>query len=189
MNAIPRKLALAQAVAFALLLSGCGGEEKRPCANPADPGCPVSPSPPPTQGTPVVIDAGEGGLPALVALFRTRTTAETGSFEIIVDWTFATNDVDIFLARGNCEFEQFVANACSIAASATSTSTKPERLTLSNQPAGAYTMIVPNFGPGDESISYQWIFTPGTSAGSASRSAAVVPLDKFKGLRRGIAGQ
>jgi hypothetical protein len=50
MSTIRRKLALAQTVALALLLGGCGGGggEKPPCDNPAAPGCPVSPpaSPP-----------------------------------------------------------------------------------------------------------------------------------------------
>jgi hypothetical protein len=186
MNAIRRNLALATAVAVALLLGGCGGESGGCANNPTGPGCQPSPSPSPVvTRNPVVIDAGEGSLPVLVALFRTLATTETGSLDVVVDWTFATNDVDIFLARGDCSFDQFVAGGCTIAAAATSTTTKPERVRLANQPAGTYTLIVPNFGPGDESISYQVIFTPGTTAASASGGASVT-LEKVTGLHRGI---
>jgi hypothetical protein len=71
-----------------------------------------------------------------------------------------------------------------MAASATGTTTKPERLRLLNQPAGTYTLIVANFGPGDESISYQVIFTPGTSAASASRGSVAAPAAKIGRLVR-----
>jgi hypothetical protein len=186
MNTIRRKLALAWAVVVALLLGGCGGEGN-PCENPAAPGCGASPSPSPVARDSIVIDGGNGGLPAFVALFRSLATTETGSFEVVVDWTFPTNDIDIVLARGDCSFDQFVNGGCAIAAAETSTTAKPERLRLLNQPAGTYTLIVPNYGPEDESISYQVIFTPGTSAAAASQGPAVVPLDKMGALRRGIA--
>ena len=186
MNAIRRKLALAQAVALALVLGGCGGDD---CSDhPTSPDCGPSPSPSPVQTVddPVVIDAGEGGLPAFVALGRPLVTDKTGTFEVVVDWTFPTNDIDIFLARGDCAFEQFVGGGCNYAATATSPNTKPERVRLLNQPAGRYTLIIPNFGPEDESISYQVIFTGGTSAAAASRGSVDVPADKIGKLVRGI---
>ncbi len=101
-----------------------------------------------------------------------------------MDWTFAANDVDIFIARGNCSFDQFVTEQCAIATSATSTTTKPERARLANQPAGTYTVVVANFGPGDESIAYQVVFTPGTSASSSADSPASGRIAKStRGLR------
>jgi hypothetical protein len=187
MNAIRRKLALATSLALALLLGACGGGDNVNCSqNPTGPGCVQASPSPPIQRPPFVLDGGEGSLPAFVALFRTLPITETGSFEVIVDWTFATNDIDIFLARGDCSFDQFVGGGCNYAATATSPTTKPERLRLANQPAGTYTLIVPNFGPADESISYQVIFTPGTSATSASRGSVDVPMDKVGRLVRGI---
>ena len=177
MKTTRRLFASATAVALALLLGACGSDPVTP---------PTPPPPSPTPRPPVVIDAGEGSLPAFVVLLRPLTTTETGSFEIIVDWTFATNDIDILLARGDCSFDQFVGGGCNYAATATSPTTKPERLTLANQPAGTYTLIVPNFGPEDESISYQVIFTPGTSAAAASNRSVVVSPEKVRQLRRGI---
>lgn len=50
MNAILRKLALAQTVFLALLLGGCGGGDNT-CANPAAPDCTPRPSPSPVVTT------------------------------------------------------------------------------------------------------------------------------------------
>ena len=134
----------------------------------------------------VVLDKGEGQLPAQVALFRLLATTETGAFDATVDWTFAANDIDVFLARGTCTFEQFVDDKCTVAAMTTSTTAKPEKLRLANQPAGTYTLVVANFGPGDESIAYQVVFTPGTAAAAASRDSTGGGLDKARRLLRGI---
>ena len=101
-----------------------------------------------------------------------------------MDWTLAANDVDIFIARGNCSFDQFVTEQCTIAAEAISTTAKPERARLANQPAGTYTVVIANFGPGDESIAYQVVFTPGTSAASSGVSPTSGGIAKpTRGLR------
>lgn len=50
MSVIRRKLALAQTVALALLLGGCGGGDNT-CANPAAPDCTTRPSPSPVVTT------------------------------------------------------------------------------------------------------------------------------------------
>lgn len=160
------------------LLSACGSD------GPTTP--PVTTPPSPTPRPPVVLDKGEGQLPALVALVRPLATTETGAFDVTVDWTFAANDIDVALARGNCTFEQLVDDQCTISAETTSDTAKPEKLRLANQPAGTYTLVVPNFGPGDESIAYQVVFTPGTAAAAASRDSAGGRLDKGKRLLRGI---
>lgn len=168
------------AAALAASLSACGGS-----GGPTDTGTPPPP-PPPTPRPAVVLDKGEGQLAAQVALFRALATTETGAFDVKVDWTFAANDVDVFLARGTCSFDQFVAEQCTISAMATSTTTKPETVRLANQPSGTYTLVVANFGPGDESIAYQVVFTPGTAAASASQPTAEGRTDKVTQLRRGI---
>jgi hypothetical protein len=168
-----RILTLGLGLGIVLALGSCGSDDGPNCtANPTAAGCPPPPTTVPPQRPPVVLDSGSGSLPLLNALFRPLATTETGSLEVTVDWTFAANDVDIFIARGNCSFNQFVTEQCAIAASATSTTTKPERARLANQPAGTYTVIVANFGPGDESIAYQVVFTPGTSSSSSADSAS-----------------
>jgi hypothetical protein len=67
MNVIRRKLTLAGALALALLLGGCGGSDRNPCANPAAPGCSASPviSPSPVtqtspSPTPAALDVSGG---------------------------------------------------------------------------------------------------------------------------------
>ena len=179
MHAIRRTLTLTTGLALAVMLGACGGSDG--VTTPASPT-----PPPPTPRPPVVLDRGEGQLPALVALFRPLGTTETGAFDVTVDWTFATNDIDFFLARGNCSFAQFIADQCAFAASSTSTTAKPERVRLANQPAGTYTLVVANFGPDDESIAYQVVFTPGTAAASASHAVSEARVHKAMRLVRGI---
>ena len=76
------------------------------------------------------------------------------------DWTFATNDVDVAIARGDCTFDQFEAAQCEILAMTISTTTKPERASVPSAAVGTYTLFVANFGPTAESISYQIVLTP-----------------------------
>jgi hypothetical protein len=104
------------------------------------------------------------------------TTTEVGTIEATVDWTYATNDVDVFLARGTCPEIEFIPELCRIVASAASATAKPERLRAPNQPAATYTLIVVNCGREDESIAYQVLFTNGSSA--ASPSAFVLPCSR-----------
>lgn len=53
-----------------------------------------------------------------------------------------------------------------------SATTKPQKLSAPNQPAATYTLIIVNFGPEDESIAYQVLFTNGASMASASEGEA-----------------
>jgi hypothetical protein len=86
------------------------------------------------------------------------STSGAGTLEVNVDWTFASNDVDFVIMRGNCSFNQFYAEQCQEVASAEGT-TKPERLTLSNFAAGGYTLFVVNLGLSAESGNYQIYLT------------------------------
>jgi hypothetical protein len=186
MTKFRRILTLGLGLGIVLALGSCGGGSDGPncAANPTAPGCTPPPTTLPPPRPPVVLDSGSGSLPLFTALFRPLATTETGSLEVTVDWTFAANDVDIAITRGNCSFDQFVTDQCAIAASATSTTTKPERARLANQPAGTYTVVIANFGPGDESIAYQVVFTPGTSAASSAESPASGRIAKpTRGLR------
>ena len=82
-----------------------------------------------------------------------------GDIEAIVNWTFPTNDLDIGIARGSCTCALLSMNACTEIASSESTTAKPERVTALNQPAGAYTLVIANFGARSDSGSYQVILT------------------------------
>ena len=164
-------------------LSACGG-------NPAGPsGGGPTPTPPPTPPPPVVVIQQQGF--ALQVEFLGRrpfTTTRAGALEAIADWTFATNDVDVAITRGDCSFDQFEAAQCEILAMTISTTTKPERANVQSAAVGTYTLFVANFGPTAESISYQVVLTPSaTGSGSfeAAGSAANGSPFPFKARPRG----
>jgi hypothetical protein len=87
-------------------------------------------------------------------------TNVTGDLEVTVDWTSGNNDVDIAIVRGNCTPQQGLANACGVPlAESTSTTAKPERATARGVAAGAYTLLIANWGPGQESGTLQVFLT------------------------------
>ena len=134
-------------------------------------GVTTSSTPPPTPPPPVVVAQGQGF--PLTAGFTGRvpfTTTRTGLLEATVDWTFAANDVDVLLARGDCSFEQLEAAQCPILAFSISTTAKPERIRFDGAAAGPYTLFVENTGATNESVSFQVVLTP-----SATASAAGLP--------------
>ena len=184
MNAIRRILTLAAGLALLLILGACGSGDAGGCAaNPTGPNCRPSPSPSPTPRPPVIVSSGSGELPAFFVYLDDVATTESGSFDITVDWTFPTNDVDVALIRGICSFEQLVADQCLFIDMTTSVTRKPEQLHIPNQPPGQYTLLIANFGPGDESIAYQAVFTPGAGLASPTRAAALARPDKILRLR------
>jgi hypothetical protein len=75
---------------------------------------------------------------------------QAGALEIIADWTFASNDIDIILYSGTCNFQLLTTVGCTSVASATSSTQKPERLNVNINP-GNYTVGITNFGRTDES--------------------------------------
>jgi hypothetical protein len=143
------------------LLPACGSD-----SSPTPPSTtPPTTLPPPTQ---TVVASGSGALPVLTAGFVPFTTATAGHIDVTVDWTFATNDVDVYLVRGECTFEEFVSLLCSIVSFSESTTAKPERLSYSGATAGVYHLVVANFGPADESVAFQVVLTSGPGVFSAS---------------------
>lgn len=70
------------------------------------------------------------------------TTGATGTLEVIADWTFASNDIDIQVSRPPCVFATFYADACSKVGEAVSFTQKPERLTVANVAAGNYVLYI-----------------------------------------------
>jgi hypothetical protein len=115
------------------------------------------------------------------------TTARTGNLEATVDWTFAANDIDVLMTRGDCSFEQAEAGQCTVLVFSLSTTAKPERIRVESAAAGAYTLFVENTGPGDESVSFQVVLTPTTAAGlppsASSRTEQAMPLGQKRPSR------
>lgn len=89
------------------------------------------------------------------------TTATGGSLEIAADWTSAADNVQLVLFRGNCTLEDATQNACDpnqIAAARTLV--KPQQLVAPGLPPGAYTIMVIDAGPNDESGTMTAKLTP-----------------------------
>jgi hypothetical protein len=141
-----------------LLLGACGS------SSPTAPSAPPTPAPAPPA--PIVLAQGAGSLGAKVAFFRPLAIIKSGTLDLVVDWTFASNTVIVAVAKGECTLDQLQADKCTLLV-ATEDSAKPQRL-HSTASAGDYTLIIGNIGPQDESISFQAILTPVAGASSVS---------------------
>ena len=165
--------------AFAASLAACGGSSP---STPTPTPTPV-PTPPPPQ---VLVQGGD----TLEAEFTGRlpfTTTRAGMLEATVDWTYATNDLDVALVQGDCSFEQAAAAQCTVLAISESTTAKPEKITANSAAAGTYTLFIENTGPGDESISFQVVLTPSATGAApptaSSRGAQGFPLGQKRPSR------
>jgi hypothetical protein len=154
------------ALAAVAMLPACGSDS-----------APTPPSTtPPTTLPPVtqaVVASGSGALPALNAAGIAFNTSTSGRLDATVEWTFASNDVDVYLVRGACSFEEFVNLLCNIVSFSESTTAKPERISFQGAPPDAYVLVIANYGPADESVAFQVVLTSGPGVSSAPvRSAA-----------------
>jgi len=150
------KLRPVAAVLFAVaLFPACGGSSNSPTPLPS-----AAPTPPPTVQT--VVASGTGSVPARVLVLVPFATAAAGTLDVTVDWTFASNDVHIYLMTGSCaSVDQFNARQCTVAVFSESALLKPERISIAGATAGGYTLGIGNVGPGDESVSFQVVLTTG----------------------------
>jgi hypothetical protein len=181
----PRCHSLA-AVCVALMLVGlsaCGGGT--PLTGPSP-----SPTPAPAPVTTLVHDD-SFAVGTKVAVPDTFTTTSTGTLDVTVDWTFASNDIDIFIARGTepCTLQTFNDRTCGFIATEESTTMKPERLTIPNVAAGSYTLYVANFGSTNESVACHILLTTASAASvrSVSTGAAIAKGRVSRILERGAA--
>jgi hypothetical protein len=169
--------------AAALVLPSCGSD--KPCSsNPTGPGCVASPTPPPPPAQVTrVVSQGSDTLESETLGAVVFTTTTSGTVGVEVNWTFATNDVDIYLTRGHdpCTEETFNNRSCGFIATEESPSLKPERLTVPNLAAGTYTLYVANFGDTDESVAWQVTLTSASASSTSSATTATVPRSAAKG--------
>jgi len=98
------------------------------------------------------------GFPMDVAV-AALTVSNTGTLEIVADWTFASSDIDIWFINGACTAAQAARRTCTVAAATTSVTAKPERLTITGVAAGSYTVGFANFTNANESGNYQVFLT------------------------------
>ena len=85
--------------------------------------------------------------------------AEGGHLEVIADWTSPANDIDVFLYFGTCAAEQARRNECGIANRTSSTTSKPERLSVIGVPPGRFSVGFANFGPTAETGTFEVFLT------------------------------
>ena len=151
---VPTALTCALALGCALVLPGCGGSSGG-STSPT-----TTPTPRPTVRN-VVLQSSFSGLEPFdtseMLWFDAFITNATGDVDITVDWTFASNDVDVFLARGTVAQAQSPAcqedrPECPLELVAqVTTLSKPEVLRISGLAAGSYLVVVVNFGTTNES--------------------------------------
>jgi hypothetical protein len=138
--------------ALAAALSGCGGSGNSPTA--------PTPSATPIPTVRTEVAAGSASVPARVLALVPFTINAAGTLDATVDWTFATNDVHVYLITGSCtSVEQFNGRQCFVGAFSESTLLKPERVTFAGVQPGTYTLGIGNVGPGDESVSFEVVLT------------------------------
>ncbi len=177
-STVRRVTAFAFGLTLVLALGACGGG-----GSPSGPSTPP-PTPQPTPTPPVVVSQGGGPLEVDFVARVPFTTSQSGTLDITLDWTFATNDLDVFLLRGTCSFDDFFDEVCPTLAFSVSTTAKPEKIRFAGAAAGAYTLFVGNIGPADESASYQVVLSPGAAA-SAQRPSQPLPekARRYRGRR------
>jgi hypothetical protein len=156
MNETRARRALARALSLASMLGGCGGPA---CAtSPASPECHTFSSPPPFGKT-LIAAAGFSGLaPHMLASVPFRIPTP-GVLDATVDWTFTTDNVDVYIGYGSCTVDQFNNGTCHVVAFSESASAKPERVGVSELGPGYYSLFIGNRGPDEESVSYQIFLT------------------------------
>lgn len=177
MRKAKRMVSLLPAGALCLGLIACGSD------GPSSPTVATTPAPPPAPVQAVVAQGSISGLePLFVTIRPPFSTSATGTIDVTVDWTFPANDVDVYLARGACSFEQLVADQCIMAGFSESLTAKPEKVSVPNAAAGTYTLVIANWGPGTESLSYQVTLTAVPGAQSQQGEAMRVRPSRNRGL-------
>jgi hypothetical protein len=85
--------------------------------------------------------------------------SSAGELEVSADWGSSSNDIDVGILNGSCSIAQMVARQCPDPFASSSTRKRPETLRTNVSP-GEYTLLLVNFGPGAEKVSYKVYLTP-----------------------------
>lgn len=137
------RVVLALAAAAAPFLHGCGASSILPSTSTS--------THTPTRS--VVLQTGwelaAGRFNGYEATFSGGTVSAT--VDVTVQWTYAANDVDVFVTTAACSADAFAAGGCSYVAKADGTAAKPEHLSFALTASGTYRVYVANFGPDQES--------------------------------------
>lgn len=138
-------------LALALVLPACGGGGG---GSPTGP--PTGPPPPEViEEASLAFGVVTNSQPTLGIGGGVYQFSAGGRVDISVDWTSPSNDVDVYFYRGTCAPLDGFNDRCEILGKADSTNSKPERLSVPNVAAGTYTMLIYNYGPGSDTVSYR----------------------------------
>ena len=139
-----------------LALPGCGGSDKvttqpTPTPTPAPVRSLV------TKGT-VTISGPDDKFTYFQTI--TFTTPSPGTLEVIVDWTYPTNTLWMFVSSGVCTAQQFqscpgAGCECPFLVSSQTSTPKPRVLNIPNTTAGSRSLFIWNRGPREESVDFQ----------------------------------
>ena len=135
MRSIPKTAAWVAGAVLTMALPGCGGGGGSSPTGPT--------SQPTTQVLPTQNFSNLQPLTALFSYFNISATGVTAEFE--ANWTFASNDIDIFVTSTACSTSSYVTlfnqtGGCASLARGTSTS-RPERTSVALSP-GTYRVYV-----------------------------------------------
>jgi hypothetical protein len=141
------------ALALVIGLTACGGD-----SGPTTP--PVTNPPPPVRSVIGNFTFSLNPIAMTQPVEVTVTGTGTGTVDATVQWTFAANDVDLFLTDRSCNATSiFNIGNCNILARADSFTNKPEVINV-RLGAGVYRLYVYNDGPGGEAGTLVVGFTP-----------------------------
>ena len=168
-------------VAGGLVGAACGGSGSGPTATP-------TPTPVPTPLPPVIVAQRTAwALPANYIGWQPFPTSRGGLLEATVDWTSEANDLNAYLVKGECNYDQLDAGQCDVLVVA-ETRSKPETFRYESPQASTYTLFITNEGPADESLSFQVVLraTLAGSARDAVPAPAAPPAEAQMAPRRGV---
>jgi hypothetical protein len=145
---------LAVALASALLIPGCGGGDGDDDDGVVVVGGPGGPS------RAIITEQGWALDPlGILQIDVVISGSGNGTVEATVEWTFATNDVDIYVTAPACTTSQLALEQCPYKAKADSTTAKPERVSFSVSAGETHRFWVVNFGPQRESGTFQAVLS------------------------------
>jgi len=141
-----RGLRLAALFVSALVLPSCGGGG----GGGTDNGNPVTGGGQPTRTT--ITEQGWALEPLDAAAVDIEITGSgSGTLDAAVEWTFASDDVDIYVTAVTCTPDMFAAERCAYKTKADSGTTKPERVSFGVSAGDKHRFWIVNFGPQRES--------------------------------------
>jgi hypothetical protein len=140
---------------LALALAGCGSDETT-TPNPVPT---ATPTPAPTPTPAAVVAQGGDTLPVLQVLNFDFTTAQAGTVEVTVDYTYADSQVLVWLTDRQCSPQFFQQDRCDYLTKSLSGS-DPRVLRATGVAAGTYSVFVANDGPRAEQLTWRVTLAP-----------------------------